>query len=150
MTHNGDLCENERTCSKQCQNGGTCQFEQQWWMKAGVDEQDYFIDDLLQYCFSRRQEECKEFQVLEYCECPSFTRGEFCETTCDLDCNGGSCEFTYSFGETQKCSCPDGFTGDNCQYECTLDCKNNGRCYANATSQWCECGYLHEGKYEIV
>lgn len=145
VTHDGELCENERVCRKQCQNGGTCRFEGNWWMKEGIDERDldFLIGDVLK-CFSGGYTECKEFQVHEYCDCPPTARGEWCETTCDLDCNGGTCEFLY--GVTKKCSCPDGFTGDYCQYECTLDCKNNGRCYANATSEWCECGYLHEGK----
>jgi len=143
----GDFCETEKTCSKACTNGGQCLQEQNWWLNE-VEFFDEIFDRISFDCKYSNQDgsagdggaaggsdgsagdltDCFDLYAREYCGCPPNTFGEFCEITCDLQCqNEGTCEVR---GNEPRCRCPRGFFGELCEETCDLSCSHGGRCVA--------------------
>ncbi|CAJ1963715.1 unnamed protein product [Cylindrotheca closterium] len=129
----GAFCETEKPCSKECTNGGRCQQEQNWWLEEAEFFDDIF-DRIYEDCSYNQNgtfgglSDCMELYAREYCECPPDTFGEFCQVTCDIQCqNGGACQV---LGNEAQCRCQQGFFGELCEEACDLSCSNGGRCVA--------------------
>eukprot|EP00980_Cylindrotheca_fusiformis_P028969 scaffold22681_cov146-Cylindrotheca_fusiformis.AAC.1 len=165
----GELCETERSCERNCQNGGTCVLS----AKSDLREEEF-----LELCFEEYNGDCPEgffAETLELCECPPEWTGENCTELCPCQ-NGGSCfrrgyhrkmdeewdddkewnqEEDVESNNHYSCVCPNGYYGHDCQYEnavaeCSLECRNGGYCstkpnknstvFKNATDiQFCVC-----------
>mmetsp|Transcript_6894 Transcript_6894/g.16019 ORF Transcript_6894/g.16019 Transcript_6894/m.16019 type:complete len:960 (+) Transcript_6894:239-3118(+) len=132
-TFQGDLCETPRACSLACENGGTCNMGDAWWLLLELDDGSLeFFKELLYRCSFQEGMDCKFPDMVERCECPVGTNGPLCENTCDVACqNGGECVF---WGSGQRCRCADNFYGDQCENECSKGCLNNGICLAISSS----------------
>ena len=88
-------------------------------------------------------------QIHQYCQCPPYTTGDFCETPydpCDgVECHNGSCRRDFVAGEYYtECQCAEGYTGQDCSSdidECSdiTHCENGATCTNQHGSFHCNC-----------
>eukprot|EP00526_Cylindrotheca_closterium_P002229 CAMPEP_0113626410 /NCGR_PEP_ID=MMETSP0017_2-20120614/13658_1 /TAXON_ID=2856 /ORGANISM="Cylindrotheca closterium" /LENGTH=930 /DNA_ID=CAMNT_0000536589 /DNA_START=162 /DNA_END=2954 /DNA_ORIENTATION=+ /assembly_acc=CAM_ASM_000147 len=134
----GTLCETPKPCDLPCENGSTCHNDVSWWLYG----QKEMLSEYIFVCILEGLPGCNT----DYCECPANGQfyGDFCELSCDLQCeNGSTCEFR---GPEQECQCSGNFYGDLCENECSIGCLNNGRCIASKDgTERCICYAGFEG-----